>query len=54
MVRTTELNQLRYINHLSNTQCINKIYYLHVVPRETTALQLDIFNKRKRHINEYK
>ena len=30
MVRTTELNQLRYINHLSNTQCINKIYYLHV------------------------
>ena len=52
MVRTTELNQLRYINHLSNTQCINKIYYLHVVPRETTALQLDIFNKRKRHVNE--
>ena len=22
------------------------------VPQETTALQLDIFNKRKRHINE--
>ena len=22
------------------------------VPRETTALQLKIFNKRKRHINE--
>ena len=35
-------------------QCINKIYYFHVSQRETTALQLDFSNKRKRHTNENK
>ena len=31
---------------------INKICYLHMSPQKTRALQLDIFNKRKRHIDE--
>ena len=26
---------------------------IYIVPQETIALKLDIFNKRKRHINEY-
>ena len=27
-------------------------FIIHSVPRETTTLQLDIFNKRKQNINE--
>ena len=32
--------------------CQGIIIYIIIFPQETTALQLNIFNKRKRHISE--